>query len=445
MALKKKNKLYPNSGQKLWAQAKKIIPGGNMLVSKRPEIFLPGAWPVYFKKTKKCFIWGLDNKKYIDMSLMGVGTNILGYSNLEVDKAVKKTINLGNLSTFNCPEEVELAKKLVSIHPWSQMVKFTRSGGEANALAIRIARAATKKDKILVCGYHGWHDWYLSSNLSNKKNLDKLLLPGIPTSGVPSSLKGTTIPFFYNDLKKVKNMIKKDKKIGAIKMEVQRNIVPEKNFLKNIKKICKKNNILLIFDECTSGFRENYGGLHLKYKVNPDIAIFGKALGNGYAINAVVGTSKVMKYAEKSFISSTFWSERIGPTAALKTLEIMKKKKSWKIIKEIGKNIKKNWIFLSKKHQIPIEVFGLDALCGFKIIGDNKSYFKTFITQEMLKRGFLASNMVYVCIDHNEKIIKKYFSELDEIFAIIKKNFSNDKILKLLNSKVATKKFKRLN
>ena len=379
------------------------------------------------------------------MSLMGVGTNILGYSNLEIDKAVKKTINLGNLSTFNCPEEVELAKKLVSIHPWSQMVKFTRSGGEANALAIRIARAATKKDKILVCGYHGWHDWYLSSNLSNKKNLDKLLLPGIPTSGVPSSLKGTTIPFFYNDLKKVKNMIKKDKKIGAIKMEVQRNIVPEKNFLKNIKKICKKNNILLIFDECTSGFRENYGGLHLKYKVNPDIAIFGKALGNGYAINAVVGTSKVMKYAEKSFISSTFWSERIGPTAALKTLEIMKKKKSWKIIKEIGKNIKKNWIFLSKKHQIPIEVFGLDALCGFKIIGDNKSYFKTFITQEMLKRGFLASNMVYVCIDHNKKIIKKYFSELDEIFAKIKKNFSNDKILKLLNSKVATKKFKRLN
>ena len=444
MAIIKKRK-NSNKGQKLWKYAKKIIPGGNMLISKRPEIFLPNQWPTYYKKTKGCYIWDLNNKKYIDMSLMGVGTNILGYSNPEVDKAVKKTISLGNLSTFNCPEEVKLAKKLISIHPWADMAKFTRSGGEANALAVRIARAATKKDKILVCGYHGWHDWYLSSNLSNKKNLDKLLMSGISTAGVPKSLKGSTIPFYYNDIKKVEKVIKEDNKIGAIKMEVQRNIKPEKNFLKKIKKICKKNNILLIFDECTSGFRENYGGLHLKYKIYPDIAIFGKALGNGYAINAVIGTNKVMKYAEKTFISSTFWTERIGPTAALKTLDIMQKTKSWKKIKKIGSNLKKSWIDLSQKHQIPIEIFGLDALCGFKIKNDNKSYFKTYITQEMLKKNFLASNVVYVCVKHNETIIKKYLSELDKIFFKIKKNFNEKKILKLLENRAAMKKFKRLN
>ena len=186
-----------NSGEKLWERAKKVIPGGNMLISKRPEEFLPQKWPCYYKKTKGCFVWDLDNKKYIDFSLMGVGTNILGYSNIDVDNAVKEVIKQGNLSTLNCTEEVALAEKLVSMHPWSDKVKFTRSGGEANALAVRIARAATGKDKILVCGYHGWHDWYLASNLSNKKNLDKLLLPGIIPLGVPKNLKGTTFTFNY--------------------------------------------------------------------------------------------------------------------------------------------------------------------------------------------------------------------------------------------------------
>ena len=443
--LKRSSRKNMHKGQLLWAKAKKIIPGGNMLISKRPERFLPGKWPTYFSKTKGCNVWDLDGNKFVDLSLMGVGTNILGYSNKEVDNAVRKVIKNGNLSTLNCPEEVELAEKLISIHPWADMAKFTRSGGEANALAVRIARAATNKDKILVCGYHGWHDWYIASNLSNSKNLDKLLLPGIIPLGVPKGLKGTTLTFNYNDLKTVKTILKKNKDICAIKMEVRRNFEPNKNFLKEIKKLCKKYKALLIFDECTSGFRETYGGLHLKYKVNPDIAIFGKALGNGYAINAIIGRSNVMKYAEKTFISSTFWTERIGPTAALKTLEIMKRKKTWKKITKIGSQIKKRWKILSKKHHIPIDIFGLDALCGFTIKNDKNNYLKSYITQEMLEQGFLASNLIYVSTEHNKKIIDKYFKILDKVFFKIKKYSVNSNFKKFLNSKVAIQNFKRLN
>ena len=317
--LKKKN-----TGPKLFQKAKKLIPSGNMMISKNPDLFLPNAWPSYFKKTKGCFIWDLDNKRYIDMSLMGVGTNILGYANKKVDGAVSKVIKKGNMSTLNCPEEVKLAEKLIELHPWSQMVKFTRSGGEANAVAIRIARAASGKDNVAFCGYHGWHDWYLATNLKSKNKLNSHLIKNLEILGVPQNLNNTIHPFKYNDFDRLKFIIE-NKNIGVICMEVMRNEEPKNNFLKKIRNLATKKGIVLIFDECTSGFRKNFGGLHKLYGVNPDIAIFGKALGNGYAINAVIGKKDIMENAQKTFISSTFWTERIGPAAALATLEEMKR------------------------------------------------------------------------------------------------------------------------
>ena len=328
--------------QTLYNRAKKLIPGGNMLLSKKPELFLPNGWPAYFSKTKGCEIWDLDHNKFYDLSLMGVGTNILGYSNNKVDKAVYKIIKTGNLSTLNCKEEVILAEQLIKIHPWADMVKFARTGGEANAIAIRIARAASGKDNVAFCGYHGWHDWYLATNIKNEKNLNQHLLKGIQTKGVPNNLKGSIFPFEYNKFNQLKDLIDKNK-IGVICMEVMRNDYPKNNFLQKVRQIANKKNIVLVFDECTSGFRKNFGGLHLKFKVNPDIAIFGKALGNGYAITSIIGKRNIMETAQKSFISSTFWTERIGPAAAIETLNQMKKLKSWKIIDSNGKYIIKNW------------------------------------------------------------------------------------------------------
>ncbi len=165
------------SGNDLWCKAKQLIPGGNMLLSKRPERFLPEKWPSYYDKAKGINVWDIEGKKYIDMSIMGIGTNILGYGHNDVDQAVLDVVAKGNMSTLNCPEEVALAEKLIELDPWAEMVKFARTGGEANAISIRIARAYTGKDKIAICGYHGWHDWYLACNLQDFNSLNDHLLP----------------------------------------------------------------------------------------------------------------------------------------------------------------------------------------------------------------------------------------------------------------------------
>tara|TARA_X000000368_G_scaffold417259_1_gene413177 strand:+ start:815 stop:2116 length:1302 start_codon:yes stop_codon:yes gene_type:complete len=427
-------------GQALYKKAKKIIPGGNSFFSKRPEIFLPKGWPPYFKKTKGCFVWDIDNNKYIDMSLMGVGTNILGYNNSAVDKAVKKIIHSGNLSSLNPVEEVNLAKELIKIHPWAENVKFARTGGEANSIAIRIARAASGRDRVAICGYHGWHDWYLAENLKIKKNLGK----HIKIKGVPKKLKNSIYSFEYNNFKTLESLVK-NKKIGVICMEVTRNEKPKKNFLKKVRSLCNKKGIVLIFDECTSGFRKNYGGIHKMFKVNPDIAIFGKALGNGYAITAIIGKKKIMNYSQDSFISSTFWTERIGLAAALATLKEMKKRKSWKVINSNGNYIIKNLRKISKKHDLKIKIQALPSLCNYTILSKDWQKYKTLISQEMLKKGFLASNAVYSSIAHTKKIIDKYFKELDKIFKVIKDCENGKKISSYLKHPVCHRQFKRLN
>ena len=234
-------------GQELYKKAKKIIPGGNMLLSKRPEMHLPEKWPSYFLKAKGCKVWDLDGNQFIVMSIMGIGTNTLGYGHKEIDKAVMDTISKGNMSTLNCPEEVLLAEKLIEINPWADMVKFARTGGEANAIAIRIARAACGKDNVAICGYHGWHDWYLSVNHnSNGDDLSSHLLPGLEPKGVPLNLRNSVFPFNYNNFDEL-NKVVNDNDIGIIKMEVERNFGPEENFLEKVRRLADEKNIILIF------------------------------------------------------------------------------------------------------------------------------------------------------------------------------------------------------
>ena len=431
-------------GQKIWKKAQRLIPNGNSLLSKNPDMFLPKFWPSYFSKSKGCSIWDLDGKKYVDMCVMGIGTNILGYSNDEVDEVVKSIINSGNMSTLNCVEEVELADKLVKMHPWADQVKFTRTGGEANAVSVRIARAASGKEKIAFCGYHGWHDWYLAANLPNDNNLNNHLLPGLETKGVPKSLRNTVFPFNFNNYDELENIVM-NHDIGVIKMEIFRNDPPEDNFLSKIRSLADSKNIVLIFDECTSGFRETYGGLHLKLNINPDILILGKALGNGYAINAILGKKEVMKEAETTFISSTFWTERIGPTAALKTLEIMNKTKSWEKITNSGIYLRKKWQEIAIKLQIELSIKGLSSLSTFFFNSPNHLAYKTYITQEMLKKNILASNVIYLCVDHSKDLVDEYLFELEKIFTIIKECEDGRNINSLLEGPVCKSGFKRLN
>ena len=431
--------------QKTWNTAKEYIAGGNMLFSKRPDVFLPGKWPSYFTQAKGCEIRSLDGKKYIDVCIMGIGTNILGYSHPKIDKVVYQRLKKGNMSTLNCKEEVVLAKKLIELHPWSDQVRFARSGGEANAIAVRIARAYSKKNKIAFCGYHGWHDWYLATNLKSKNNLNEHLLPGLKTGGVHKKLKDTIYPFRYNDFKGLKSLIKKNPDIGIIKMEVIRNEMPKNNFLKKIRKFADENNIVLIFDECTSGFRECLGGIHKKYGVEPDLMMLGKALGNGYAITAVLGKKKIMNSISKTFISSTFWTESIGPTAAIETLRIMEKKKSWKYITDLGVYIRKRWLKMASKYKIKIKIQGIPSLSTFLFKSKNHLAYKTYITQEMLKKGFLATDKIYISIAHNKKIINKYLKHLEVIFKTISRCEKGDDIYKYLTTNLSETDFERLN
>tara|TARA_B100001059_G_scaffold88128_2_gene86633 strand:+ start:100 stop:2136 length:2037 start_codon:yes stop_codon:yes gene_type:complete len=433
-------------GQELWKKAKKVIPGGNMLISKNPERYLPNYWPTYFKSAKGCKIKDYDGNTFLDISLMGVGTNVLGYGNSEVDAAVKSAVKNGNMSSLNCKEEILLAEKLIELHPEFDMVKFARTGGEANSVAIRIARAASGRDNVAICGYHGWHDWYLSANLNNNngKNLETHLIKGLEIEGVPKKLKKTSFPFEYGNYSKIEKIVK-EKNIGVIKMEVCRNTKPDKKFLKFVRNLATKNKIVLIFDECTTGFRQSLGGLHKSTGVIPDIVIFGKALGNGYAITAIVGKKNIMESSQRSFISSTFWTERIGPTAALKTIEYMEKHKTWLKTASIGKKIQKKWSQIAELNKLKIKINGIPSLTNFVFESENNQSYKTLITQEMFKNNILASNSVYCSIKHDDKTLKKYFETLNKTFKLIKNCEEGFDVRKYLQTKVSIKEFKRLN
>lgn len=431
-------------GQKLWARAKNVIPGGGMLLSKRSEMFLPDGWPSYYSRAKGIKVWDLDGRELVDFSMMSVGACSLGYGDEIVDQAVMAAVSDGVMSSLNSPAEVQLAEELIEMHPWSGMARFARSGGEANAIAIRIARAFTGKDKVAICGYHGWHDWYLSANLAQDSNLDGHLLPGLDPSGVPRSLEGSSVPFAYNDIEDLESLLKTGE-FAAVKMEVTRNFGPSKGFLEGVRSICDKYGTVLIFDECTSGFRETFGGIHKKFGVAPDMAMFGKALGNGYAITAVLGSKRVMQAAQSSFISSTFWTERIGPVAALATLGRMEATRSWEILPRIGSSVKQVWSEVLTGLKLPFAISGLDPLASFAIDLPNWPYLKTLFTQEMLDLGYLASASFYASTAHSESDISNYRDAFSSSMKFVADNVDSDESSGLLRGSVAHTGFRRLN
>lgn len=432
-------------GQNLYKKAKTLIPGGTQLLSKRPEMFLPDYWPAYYSKAEGCYVWDLDGKKYTDMSYMGIGACILGYSNSAINSVVIDAIKHGSMCTLNAPEEVELAELMCKLHPWAQMVRYTRSGGEAMAVAIRIARAKSGKDKILFCGYHGWHDWYLSANLSTNKSLDGHLLPGLDPIGVPRCLKGTSIPFNYNNTEEFLKFADKYKgQIGVIVLEPIRNVKPNKEFIDAISKIKKEQNIVFVVDEITAGWRLNVGGSHLKFGIKPDIAVFGKAISNGFPMGVIIGKRDVMQAAQKTFISSTTWTDRIGPTAAIATIKYCMENKIYKHLIESGKRVQKGWNDLATRHGLSINVGGIAPLSHFTFEYKEPLILKTLFTQQMLEFGFLASTAFYASYAHKDKHIKLYLEACDKTFNIISNAIRQGNPRKLLKGNVCHSGFKRL-
>jgi glutamate-1-semialdehyde aminotransferase len=435
------DELKNSTGVSLYNHARKLIPGGTQLLSKRPEMFAPNVWPAYYSKAKGCKVWDLDGREFIDMSIMGVGACILGYADDEVDDAVLGAIRSGVASSLNCPEEVQLAEKLIELHPWFDMVRYARSGGEAMAIAVRIARASTKRDTVLFSGYHGWNDWYLAANLHDEESLDGQLMSGLQPNGVPRGLIGTALSFDVNSIESLRNKIKgQENKIAAIIIEPARGEDASVDYLKMLRELASEIGAVLIFDEITSGFRMCAGGLHRLYGVHPDIVVFAKSIANGYAMSAIVGSEKIMQAAQSTFISSTNWTDRIGPTAALATIKKYQREKAEKHIIESGNRVKKIWYDSAQANKIDIKITGLPSLAAFEFNSRRNLELSTIFTIEMLKEGILGFRQFKSSLSHSTEDLEMYHGALRRIF----EKLAVDPDYLLLNSQVQHFGFKRL-
>jgi len=441
----KKVDINNSTGARLWSRAKTIIPGGGQLLSKRAERFLPGIWPAYYDWAKGCEVWDLDGRHYYDFAQMGVGSCILGYADSDVDSAVVESIHRGSMCTLNSPEEVRLAELLLDLHPWAAMARFARSGGEACSIAVRIARAFSGREKVAFCGYHGWHDWYLSANLADSKNLDGQLLPGLEPAGVPRGLLGASLPFNYNDIESLKALVcQHGKQVGVIIMEPIRGSSPMPGFLGEVRQIADEIGAVLIFDEVTSGFRICVGGSHLLLGVHPDLAIFAKGLANGYAAAAVIGRRDIMNAAQQSFISSTSWTERIGSVAAVATIEKMRDKKVPAALIGFGEQIMRGLERSASRANVPLQISGIPPLIYLKFSYQNSPEAQTFYTQEMLKKGFLVGSAIYSTYAYSNEIIQKFLEASEEVFCMIAQYVAAGTLEQKLIGEVVHAGFKRL-
>jgi glutamate-1-semialdehyde 2,1-aminomutase len=250
----------------LQERAKQRIPGLSQLLSKRPDMFSYGVWPGYFSRAKGAEVWDLDGNRYLDMSISGIGANVLGYADPDVDGKVLEAIAKGTSCSLNCPEEVELADVLCELHPWASKVRFARTGGESMAIAVRIARASTGRDKVAFCGYHGWHDWYLAANVGTENALGEHIISGLQPHGVPKSLAGTAIPFRYNNVDDLKDIVTRNRaELAAIVMEPIRNAAPKPEFIRSVLEIANEIGAVLIVDEISAGFRMNTGRIRSRH------------------------------------------------------------------------------------------------------------------------------------------------------------------------------------
>ncbi|HEX6912999.1 MAG TPA: aminotransferase class III-fold pyridoxal phosphate-dependent enzyme [Longimicrobium sp.] len=433
------------TGPALYERAKTLIPGGTQLLSKRPEMFLPGRWPAYYSRARGAEVWDLDGNRYVDMSYSGIGACVLGYADPDVDAAVIEAVKAGSAATLNCPEEVELARVLCEIHPWAQMARFTRSGGEAMSVAVRIGRARSRRDRVAFCGYHGWHDWYISANLAEDSNLDGHLLPGLEPAGVPRGLRGSSLPFRYNHLEELERIVREHPgEVGVIVLEPVRNVPPEPGFLEGVRRIADEIGAVLVVDEITTGFRTSTGGVHLQMGLEPDIAVFAKALSNGYAMAAVIGKAQVMSAAQDTFVSSTSWTERVGPAAALATIAKHRAQNVGAHLVHIGRRVRAAWTEAAAEHGLEVDADGLDPLLHVAIKGPDALAAQTLYHALMLERGFLVGRGFYANFAHTDAHVDAYAAAVGESFAVIADARRNGTLESLLEGPVVHTGFRRL-
>lgn len=439
-------KVNLTQSNELYEIARELLPGGTQLLSKRPERFAPGQWPAYYKEAKGCEIIDIDGNRFLDFSTNGIGCCTLGYADPDVNAAVIEKINQGSMSSLNCPEEIELAQLLIELHPWAQCVRYARSGGEALAIAVRLARATTRRDVIAFCGYHGWSDWYLAANLTASDALDTQLLPGLNARGVPRGLQGTALPFHFNQLDELQAIVHEHgHNLAAVVMEPTRQSAPNTEFINGVRELCDRSGALLVFDEVTTGFRLRSGGYHLNFEITPDMAVFAKALGNGHPIAAVIGTENVMDAARDSFISSTYWTEGVGFAAAIATLKKMQKVLLPQVLQTIGEQFIHGMNDAAERHQLPLRISGHPALVHFSFDHPENLALQTLLTVRMLEHGILLGNGFYPTYAHQQEHLDQFFEALEIVFMELQEALNAGDVKTRIGGSVKQSGFARLS
>jgi glutamate-1-semialdehyde aminotransferase len=431
----------------LYRRALELIPGGTQLVSRRPTRFACGVSPVYASRAEGARIWDVDGNEYIDW-VSGVGAIILGYCDPVVDDAVREQLACGTMYSINHELEIELAEELVKTIPCAEMVRYAKSGGEACAIAVRIARGATGRDRVLFCGYHGWHDWYLAANLAAEANLNAHLFPGIEPIGVPRALAGTVLPFPYGDPAALGQLLDDNRgQVAAVIMEPLRSEEPSGGYLNAVARLCHEHGAVLIFDEVSSGFRIRLGGVQEYLGVTPDMAVFAKAISNGYPMAAVVGKRDVMEPAGRMFISSTYWSDTIGLRAALSTIRELRRRDVPAYLHRLGSDLQQQLNEVARQTGLAVCCGGLSVHPALQFqTADTvlKTKLSTLYIQEMAKRGCHGYTSFYLNAAQGSGEIEQTVNAAREVFVLMQEGLTEGTIDRLLECDLQQDAFRRL-
>ena len=431
----------------LYRRAEQLIPGWTQLISRRASQFANGVSPVYAERAKGARFTDVDGNEYLDM-MNAVSAIILGHADDVVDQAVKEQIDRGSIYTLNSALEIELAEELVDTIPSAEMVRYAKAGGETCALAVRIVRGTTGKDIILFCGYHGWHDWYQSANYLVDPESGEYPFAGIEPIGVPRVLAGTAIPFTYGDLDMLSDLLKQyDGQVAAVMMEPARSELPPPGYLESVKRLAHEHEALLVFDEVSCGWRFRIGGFQEYTGVTPDVTTLAKAMSNGYAMGAVVGSREAMAPAASMFVSSSYWSDNVGLAAALTTIRELKRRDSETFFESMGTLVKETMNDAFAGAGLPGACVGLSYNPGLSFDLPDPELLpvvSTLFVQEMSRRGVFTPTSFRVTMAHTEEDIRQLGEAASEVFGLIRSGLDRGNLAEMLECDLKKEPFRRL-
>ena len=425
-------KRYARSSE-LWEKANSYLLNGIQTFSKSPVHIAPGACPIFVERGEGAYFWDSDGHRYLDF-VMGLGPVVLGYANKEVDSAVCAQMERGLLFSLSSPLELELAELLVEIIPSAEKLRFLKTGSEAVTAAVRIARAYTKREKILCCGHHGWHDWTIGRGTRN--------------AGVPAGVCDLVAEFQYNDLESLKYLFEKTPgQVAAVVLEPVGFDPPENGFLEGVRELSSKYGALLIFDEIITGFRLSLGGAQSYFSIEPDLSVFGKAIANGYPLSALVGRKEILdSVSENVYISSTFAGDLLSITAALKNISIIQRENTIGHLKVLGEALRDGLNQAFEKNSIDAICKGMfhKTITVFKDMEEIPGKaIETVFRKLCLERGVFLGYGHFICQAHTMDDIEHALSVASESLEIIDQAIRARDLLNLLEGEPAKDVVKR--